>query len=926
MSFSNDFTNYLRDKYKGTIKKAPGLLDKAKGVSKTLYNMSPLGAGQKFADLYGKSLASRVYTRHMEEAQKEKEENIKFQLDRIKKIKDPEKRKKQLARLGEYSQEDNWDLAKDIPESQASTKEVIGKAGELASWALPAGKVSSLGKVGKALESTPARKLAAYTALRGGEGALYGASAGAAEGEDTEGILKSARAGALGGAAINTLASPKLAYKAFRDTLGKKTSGVLSSMGAKPSGLSDDFLKKRQDAKDIYRTIGTRVEGESQPKNAGLEILKEQSQTPEGKLAARNELEGLLKSKNIKTNPDGTITVYRGGDIVSGDAFSVTLDKNTAKEFGKVQEIKIKPDNVIATGKGLDPNELIVSKALTATPKNPPTKTKNPEIEIPSVEPKIANPEKTEEALDILTAGLEKSKASREATTKLRKTELARRVAIAESMAQKGEGTLESYQKSRAALKNKLPEAKFEPIEGLTEEHINSITQTIHNTPNLNYFKRLQAIEGFERMIGVRKGAPQKKQLELLSEVFGDRIADAVKSPSKMEKLRRFIAESVNLPRVSQTIADFSAPFRQGLFMLYKPKQFAKSFGKMFEYAFSEKSLQEGISEIQTKKLFGLMRDSGLEIIQTKAGKLSGQEERFMSNWIRKIPIAKNIARVSERAHEGFLNKLRADTFEDIAQRFIDQGYNPVKDANKFKSLAKFINSATGRGKLPKILEGSKEIINGAVFAPRFAKSRIDMVNPLYYASLDKSVRGEMMKSWLTVFGVGVTAIGIAKMAGADVEIDPRSTDWGKIKVGNTRLDPWAGTQQIARTTAQLITGQTKSSTSGIVRELSAKKFPFDTRLDVLGRFGQSKTSPIAGLTLDLLRGETMVGEELTPSSVVWQRLAPLYIQDIREAYEDMGGAGVALTGIPGIFGVGVQTYGGKKKSKRKDLAGSLNF
>jgi hypothetical protein len=43
------------------------------------------------------------------------------------------------------------------------------------------------------------------------------------------------------------------------------------------------------------------------------------------------------------------------------------------------------------------------------------------------------------------------------------------------------------------------------------------------------------------------------------------------------------------------------------------------------------------------------------------------------------------------------------------------------------------------------------------------------------------------------------------------VEIDPRSTDFGKIKVGNIRWDIWGGFQQWVRVASQLATGERKT-------------------------------------------------------------------------------------------------------------------
>ena len=63
---------------------------------------------------------------------------------------------------------------------------------------------------------------------------------------------------------------------------------------------------------------------------------------------------------------------------------------------------------------------------------------------------------------------------------------------------------------------------------------------------------------------------------------------------------------------------------------------------------------------------------------------------------------------------------------------------------------------------------------------------------------------------------------------------------------------------------------------------------------------------------------KTFSGEDMTIENIAEQKLVPMYIQDITDAYRD-GGLGKAVgAGIPAFFGVGVQTWKPRKKKRKK--------
>src|SRR3990167_11303153 len=92
-----------------------------------------------------------------------------------------------------------------------------------------------------------------------------------------------------------------------------------------------------------------------------------------------------------------------------------------------------------------------------------------------------------------------------------------------------------------------------------------------------------------------------------------------------------------------------------------------------------------------------------------------------------------------------------------------------------YKSFAGFVNNATGRGDLGK-LNRNAQMLNTLFFSPRLIASRFNLLNPVWYARQPALVRNEAIKSFAEFVGIGSSILALAKLAGADVETDPRST------------------------------------------------------------------------------------------------------------------------------------------------------
>jgi hypothetical protein len=275
------------------------------------------------------------------------------------------------------------------------------------------------------------------------------------------------------------------------------------------------------------------------------------------------------------------------------------------------------------------------------------------------------------------------------------------------------------------------------------------------------------------------------------------------------------------------------------------------------------------------------------------------REEQLMSTLAEQVVPG---VRASNRAYVLFLNKVRQDTFNKLVKNTPEIQNNDVL----LREIGSYVNNATGRGNI-KGLERHAATLNSTLFSPKLVMSRLQMLNPRNYVFAPPQVRKEYQKSALAMASTWMTVAGLAKMAGAEVNMDMESSDFGKIKIGNTRLDPAGGFQQYLVLSARL--GQRG------FEALSGEKRPKDSK--PLGRtiedFVLNKLNPVMSFGA---RATGMgssgyypfrVGDELT------QLFTPMFLRDLHDlALEDPGALGLAPLSL---FGMGVQNYESGKES-----------
>jgi hypothetical protein len=454
-----------------------------------------------------------------------------------------------------------------------------------------------------------------------------------------------------------------------------------------------------------------------------------------------------------------------------------------------------------------------------------------------------------------------------------------------------------------AQLRGPLPKAEFEPVRAqFKQEEIDGLFNHLRDNPQLSMFDQINARTGLAKLLD--GSVPTKSEINLLDRAFPQEFVQAaLKNRTFTAKTLDAVGNVLNLPRSLMSTFDLSAPFRQGVFLVGR-KEFWNGFQSMFKQFGSEKAFNGVMDSIRSHPNYPWMEESKLAL--TDIGhSLTTREEAFASQWAERIPVLGKGVKASERAYTGFLNKVRADTFNTILEQTKAAGIDIVNNPKAVNDIASFVNNATGRGSLGPLSQAGP-VLNGLFFSPRLIASRATMLNPAYYATLSPIVRKEAIKSLLAFGGLATTITGLAAAGGASVETDPRSSDFAKIRNGKTRFDILGGFGQYLTLGARLATNETKTM-KGEIQTLG-QRYGSANRLDVMIRFATNKESPVASFVTDYLRGKNAVGEPFEARQAALQRMLPLFWQDLAEVTKDEGLVG-AMKVAPGMFGVGVQTY-----------------
>ena len=313
-----------------------------------------------------------------------------------------------------------------------------------------------------------------------------------------------------------------------------------------------------------------------------------------------------------------------------------------------------------------------------------------------------------------------------------------------------------------------------------------------------------------------------------------------------------------------------------------------------------------------------------------------------------------NVFEAVERGLTVYGNQLRFEEFVRGVARLKAEGKDEINHLEDYKLLASYIRTFSGRAK-PAGFELNQKGLNLFFFSFKNAASVFQQLNPVYYLKqhvgstefkngsyfkptvANKMAMATMFKSVVSTSATMLFIMAAYNASKDDdeeemtIEKDPRSSDFGKLKLGTFRYDSWGGYIPLITLYARLLTEETKNS-DGKVVQLGEDRNGIQNRGDAMVRFIVNKESPgfqmvhqylASKIGEDKVTGEEVrqnaFGENLLESDAY--SFYPIFMGAVKEAKEkDFEGVQAFLTAYS-VLGLGnVQDYESKAAKTPEEI------
>ena len=427
--------------------------------------------------------------------------------------------------------------------------------------------------------------------------------------------------------------------------------------------------------------------------------------------------------------------------------------------------------------------------------------------------------------------------------------------------------------------------------------------------------------------------------------LLNDELANQTKWQKTVRKGKQLIA---TMKALRSGIDDSAVLVQNYVAILAHPTSGAKAFLTHIDHAFSQKRMDRWFTELENNtEVWNLIQNSGLDV--TKPSSLSEQkrEEAFSDNILdkdftykgKKYNIGKYTTRPFERMFTSMGNALRVDVFLRISEKWHDKGITFETHPEDYKALARMLNTETGRGKLHKNIQAASDLITPIIWSPRLMQSKFNILGLSdltsafgmgkgYYASMPPKLRKMAAKDLARFISVGGSLMALAFFTGAgDADLDPWSSSFGTISIGNKKISVFDGFNKYVKTLALLLPYMNErkvplvyATESGGLESAGYEKQEVG-RMKTIGRFFRGSVTPAAGLGINLLTEEDYMGRPLTWQGEAASMIKPMSVAGIQEEVEKDGMLGLIAGGFK-FFGTQIsdnRDYEKKAKMETED-------
>tara|TARA_R110002126_G_C10463443_1_gene500537 strand:+ start:701 stop:2485 length:1785 start_codon:yes stop_codon:yes gene_type:complete len=414
----------------------------------------------------------------------------------------------------------------------------------------------------------------------------------------------------------------------------------------------------------------------------------------------------------------------------------------------------------------------------------------------------------------------------------------------------------------------------------------------------------------------------KKKRFEVIRQraLIREKI-NALKPKTKWGKWR----ELFDVPRALVASFDYSAPGRQGKFFVFaRPLLSLQAGAKMFKATWSPRYEQQIMDAILNDPEAGDIAIAKLYLAPTES--MGGGEHNRTTGSIKTDDFRSDLAsklrfgigkmvRASNRAYNVYLNSIRVSVFNVLKKNLTKRGEPTIEE---LQSIANFVNVATGRG--ARVLGEGGDVL---FFSQRYTASRIQLAiaQPLLSGS-GKNVKMIIAKEYARMLlGAGTTAM-FASMMGVDIELDPRSSDFMKMRFGKHRVDLFGGMQSMLTFGAKAGTLKTKSATTGEIKSM-LDYGQSDLRREFANRFFYYKLSPFPSSLFNMAARKDVMGENRDITTlggavrIGTDLVIPLSARDIARELNEEGIPLAVAYSLIAILGNGVQSFENENPQKK---------